>query len=134
MTPSFADSYLERLIDVVREEPLPSFLWGIGTLVVLACVTFLLVITIVGILVAIPLLLVAFAVYYVGNVIVYVYLGGRAADGLGWETTRWGHLLVGALGAGIVAAVPAVGGLASFVISAIGVGAIVHTWYRSRES
>ncbi|GGM65402.1 putative membrane protein [Halarchaeum rubridurum] len=131
---AFADDHVERLVDAVAEEPVPSFLWGVGTLVALVCVTFLLVLSIVGILVAVPLILVAAVVYYVGNTLTYVYVGGRAAAGLGWETTRWGHLLVGAVFAGAVAALPVVGGLVSFVVSSIGVGALVHTWYRSRES
>ncbi|GGN17026.1 hypothetical protein [Halarchaeum nitratireducens] len=131
---AFAGERVERLVDVVADEPVPSFLWGIGTLVVFVCVAVLLVLTIVGIIVVVPLLVVGAAVYYVGNVLVYVYVGGRAADGFGWETTRWGHLLVGAAFAAVVAALPAVGGLVSFVVSSIGVGAIVHTWYRSHEA
>lgn len=99
----------------------------LGTLIVGAL---LLAITIVGLLVAVPLIFLGLLLKFAGDALVYVYVGSRAADGLDWETTRWGHLVVGAVFAGLVAAVPLVGSLVSFVVSSIGVGAIVHTLYR----
>jgi len=129
---AFASDYVERMIDVVREKPVPSFFWGLGVLVALAVVTFVLVITLIGIIVAIPLLIVALIVNFIGSAIVYVYVGDRIADAANWETTRWGHLIVGAVVAGVVAAIPLVGGILSFVVSGIGVGAIVGSWYRNR--
>ncbi|QLC34492.1 hypothetical protein EFA46_009835 [Halarchaeum sp. CBA1220] len=130
---AFVDEWFERLLGVVDEEPIPSFLWGIGTLVVFVCVGIIFVITVIGLLLLLPLLVVGLLLKFAGDALVYVYVGGRAAEGLDWETSRWGHLVVGAVFAGLVAAVPAVGGLISFVISSIGVGAIVHTWYRKYD-
>ncbi|WP_435095986.1 hypothetical protein [Halarchaeum sp. P4] len=130
---ALAEDWFERLLGVVDEEPFPSFLWGLGTLVVFVCVGIVFVLTVIGILLVIPLVVVGLLLKFAGDALVYVYVGGRAAEGLGWETTRWGHLVAGAAFAGLVAAVPAVGWLISFVVSSVGVGAVVHTWYRKYD-
>lgn len=121
-------AFVERSIETIEEEPGQSFVWGLGIGILLVIVLLGLVITIVGIVIAIPLLLVMAVVWFVGSAIVFIYLGERLADAADVETSRWGHLLVGAVLTTVIAAVPFVGGLINFVINVFGVGAIVFRW------
>ena len=125
-----APDYTEGVIETVEEDLGPSFLWGIGIFVALIVVTLLLVFTVVGIVVALPLALLAFVLYLVGSAIVFVAVGERILDAADVETSRWGDLAVGALVAAVLAAIPFVGGLANFVVNSVGVGAIVYRWRR----
>jgi uncharacterized membrane protein len=126
LTPDFTESILET----VEEELGTSFLWGLGIFVALIAVMVLLAITIIGLLIVIPLALVTALLYLVGSAIVFLYVGERLVEAADVNTSRWGHLVVGALFAAVIAAIPLVGGLANFVVNSIGVGAIAY-WWRS---
>jgi hypothetical protein len=127
---ALAPDWTERVIATVEDDPVTSFLYGLLVLVALVVVTVALVVTIVGILVVIPLLLLVALLYLVGSATVFVYLGERLVEALDTDTSRWGHLLVGSVLAGVLALVPAVGGVLNFVVNAVGVGAIVLLWRR----
>jgi len=129
----FLEDAFERVVGVVETEPVSSFFWGLGFLIALVVVVVVLVVTIVGILIAVPLVIVALLVDFAGSAAVYVSVGSRIAEAADWKASRWGHLLVGAVVAGLVAALPVVGGLVSFVVGGIGVGAIARDWYRRHE-
>lgn len=125
---ALAPDFTESIIETVEDETVTAFLWGIGIFVALIVVMVILVITIVGILVAIPLGIAMAILDLIGTATVFLFLGERLADAGGVDTSRWGHLVVGAVLATVIAAIPIIGGLANFVISSIGVGAVVYRW------
>jgi len=120
--------FVEKSIDTIEEEPGKSFVWGLGIGILLVIVLLGLIITLVGIVIAIPLMFVMAIVWFVGSAIAFILLGERLVGAADMETTRWGHLLVGALLATVIAAVPFIGGFINFVINVFGVGAIVFRW------
>ncbi|KAB1196612.1 MULTISPECIES: hypothetical protein [Haloferax] len=120
--------YTEKIIDTIEDEPIPSFLWGLGIFIALIVVLFVLVITLIGILLAIPIGFVMFVVSLVGGAIVFIYVGERLLEAANVETSRWGHLVAGAFVATVLAALPLIGGLTNFIVNSVGVGAIVYHW------
>lgn len=127
---ALAPAFTERVIETVEENAGVSFLWGLGIFVAILVTVVVLVITLIGIIVAIPLMIVAAILYLIGSAIVFVAIGERLLEAADVETSRWGHLLVGAFIATVVAAMPIIGGLANFAINAVGVGAMAYYWRR----
>ena len=125
---ALAPDFTDDVIETVEDELGTSLVWGLGIFVALIVIIIVLVITIIGIFVVIPLAIVAFVLYLVGSAIVFITIGDRLLDAADMSGSRWGDLVVGALVATVVAAIPVIGGLANFVINAIGVGAIVYRW------
>lgn len=125
---AFAPDFTERIMDTAEDEPVTSFLWGFGIFLALIVVTVVLAITIVGIVLAIPLIIVMIVLNLIGSVIVFVLVGERLAAAGDVDTSRWGHLVVGSIVAAVLAAIPFIGGLVNFVVSTVGVGAIVYRW------
>ncbi|WP_411963082.1 hypothetical protein [Haloferax sp. YSMS24] len=120
--------YTEKIIDTVEDDPVPSFLWGLGIFVALIVVTIVLIITLIGILLAVPLIFVMIFVSLVGGAIVFIFVGERLLEAANVETSRWGHLVAGAFVATVLAAIPFVGGITNFIVNTVGVGAIVFHW------
>ena len=113
----FAREFTERFTDTIVENAVSSFLIGLILSVVLA-VTVLTVPSL-GILPAIPFLL----VLLVSTPLGYITLGGVFADSWG------GSLLVGVVFAGLAAAVPLAGAAVGFVVLTTSVGAcLVYLW------
>nr|WP_321575765.1 hypothetical protein [Halosolutus amylolyticus] len=88
-----APDYVDRMTTTVLEEPLGSFLYGFLSLLAVLFLAVVLSITIVGILVALPLLLVAYVVWAIGSVVAYLAIGERL---VGRDDGRLKPLLVGA--------------------------------------
>jgi hypothetical protein len=107
--------YTEAKIRTVFADPVESFLYGFLALVVLIVLIVALVLTIIGILFVIPLVLVAWLAWAVGATIAFVAIGDRLVG----HHDGWLRPLV--VGAGI-------GGLVSFVIGAIGFGAVLRDY------
>ncbi|QLK25625.1 hypothetical protein HYG81_16305 [Natrinema zhouii] len=116
--------YTERMMADVLEDPLGSFVYGIGSLLALALVIFLLVITIIGILVAFPLGLLAYLVWAVGAAIAYLAIAERL---VGREDSWLKPLVVGAAINGVLA-VTGVGAILSVCIGAAGFGAVLRDY------
>ena len=72
------------------DDPVGSFVNGLASLIALVLVTVLLVITVVGIAVALPLVLLAYVAWAVGGAIAYLAIADRLVDHeAGWlETAR----------------------------------------------
>lgn len=117
-----APTYVERLTGDINAEPLESFGWGLLVFVGFIGAVFLLAITVVGLVLVFPLLLIFIVVALVGNVLAYVALLGRVVD------SEWQALVAGAVVAGATNLVPGIGGLVGFVVGAIGIGAVVRDW------
>lgn len=112
---AFAPAYTERTTDRILDEPGETFLYGVGIFVALIVVVFLLAITIVGIVLAIPLAIAAAVVAELG----YLAAGRAVSD-------RWAVALLTAIAVGaLTSGVPVLGGLVGFVLGSMGVGA----WY-----
>jgi len=62
------------------DDPVGSFVNGLVTLIALVLVTVLLVITVVGIAVALPLVLLAYVAWAVGGAIAYLTIADRLVD------------------------------------------------------
>lgn len=119
---AIAPAYTERMMAAVLGDPVGAFLYGILSLLALGLLTFLLVVTIIGIIVAIPLVLVAYLVWAVGAAIGYLAIAERLvgrADG--WLTP----LLVAAAINGALA-LTGIGGLISLCVGAAGFGIVLR--------
>lgn len=108
----------------VLENPVGSFLYGLVCLVLLFLAIVVLVFTIIGVLVALPLGLRAYVVWAVGASIAFLAIGDRlVGHDDGWAKP----LLVGvAINGGLT--VTGVGGILSFAIGAAGFGAVLKKY------
>ncbi|MBZ6493561.1 hypothetical protein [Natrinema longum] len=114
--------YTERMMGDVLEEPIGSFLYGIASLLGIGLLILLLLVTIVGIVVAIPLFLLAYLVWAIGGAIAYL----AVADRLVGRNDEWlTQLLVAAAISGALA-VTGVGGVLAICIGAAGFGAVLR--------
>jgi hypothetical protein len=108
-----APDYTDRATRRVLDEPIEALLYGVGIGLVVAIATGVLLVTVVGVLLAAPMVLVVLVLSVVGYLAV-----GRAV------TDNWaGVLLVGIGASAVVAAVPIVGGLLGLVVGSFGLGA-----------
>ncbi|PCR89850.1 hypothetical protein [Natrinema ejinorense] len=114
--------YTERMMGDVLEEPIGSFLYGLASLLGIGLLILLLLVTIVGIVVAIPLFLLAYLVWAIGGAIAYLAI----ADRLVGRNDEWlTQLLVAAAISGALA-VTGVGGVLAICIGAAGFGAVLR--------
>jgi len=140
LTPTFTGN----AVDTVGKKPGVSFLWGLGLVVVLAVAAFAatyIPLDLAGIVAAFLIVIAILVVTLVGSVVVFVYVGGRLLAAAGIETSRGGHIVVGALVAAILGVVfgivPFVGGiptvLTNVVIGIFGAGAIAYRLRSGRD-
>lgn len=127
-----APDYAENVVADIREHPVESFLWGllagIGGLVALV----VLAITVIGLLVAIPGLFAYFLVAIVGGALGTVALGAVLVD-TATDSTLFVALVVGVVVSSVLSLVPVVGGLVNFVVSTVGMGAVVNRYWTKRQ-
>jgi hypothetical protein len=120
-----APDYLERMMADLVEEPVGSFVYGLVCLVGLILVVFVLVITIIGILFAIPLAIVAGIVWAVGAAIAYLVIAERL---VGRDGDDWLKPLLVAAALNGALTLTGIGGLVAFGIGAAGFGAVLRDW------
>ena len=118
----------DRITHRVRSQPGESFLYGLLVAIAVVVLSVLLAITIIGLVVVIPGLIVFALVGLAGSVLATVALGLALAR----QPNPWLGLVVGGLLVAFVSLIPVVGALVQFVIGTIGLGAIVID-YRSDE-
>jgi len=121
---ALADDYVTEIAEYIENKPVASFAWGIGAMIGFVVVFILLAITVVGLIVAIPLLFVFIIAAIAGNVLAFIAVTEQFVD------ERWIALLVAAIATALLSAIPGVGSLVSFVIGSIGLGAVVRHWYQ----
>lgn len=121
---ALAEAYTVRTIASVLDNPVESFGYGIVALLALVLLTVLLVITIIGILVAVPLLLVAFVIWAVGAAVAYLAIADRIVG----HEDGWLKPLLLAAGISGALAVTGIGGIIAFAVGATGFGAILRGW------
>lgn len=117
-----APRYVDRIIGRIHDDTGTSFLWGVGVLVLFIGSFVLLAITVVGIVIAIPLMIVFVVVAIVGNVLGYLALLAGVVE------NRWLALVLAAALASLLGAIPVLGNLIGFVVGSLGVGAMARDW------
>ena len=117
-------AYTERTMNAILDRPFGAFLHGFALLIALILAVFLLAVTGIGILFAIPLLVIAYVVWAVGAAIAYLAIADRL---VGHEEGWLKPVLVAAAVSGALAAT-GVGAILSFAIGAAGVGAVLGGW------
>jgi len=117
----------EELMDAVVDDPVGSFAYGVLSLVALVAATILLVFTIIGILVALPLVLVAYVFWAAGSAVAFLAIADRLIGGDEDDTDEdWLlTLFVAALLSGGLAAT-GVGAVLGLAVGAAGFGAILR--------
>lgn len=121
---ALAPDYTRARMDEVVERPIGSLGYGLAVLVFVVLAVVLLAITVVGLVVALPLAVVAYLAWAVGSAVAFLAVGDRLvghADG--WTKP----LLVGA-GINGLLALTGVGGLVSFCVGAAGFGAVARPY------
>ncbi|WP_121822649.1 hypothetical protein [Halostella salina] len=114
--------YTERTMASLVDEPVDSAVYGLLCLVGVAALAVLFVLTLVGIVVAIPLLIVAWLLWAVGAAVAYLAIGERL---VGREDGWLKPLFVGAaINGGLL--LTGVGGIVAFIIGATGFGAVAR--------
>ena len=112
----------ERMVDAALDEPLTSFLYGFGALLGLIVVSVLLVLTLIGIPLVVPLVIAAYLVWAVGATLAFLALSDRLVD----RDDGWLKPLLVAAGLNGGLALTGIGGLVSFVVGAVGVGCVLR--------
>jgi hypothetical protein len=116
--------YTERTMAAVLDGPVGTFLYGIVCLVFVVLVTVVLVITGIGILIAIPFALAAFLVWAVGAAIAFLAIGERLVG----REDGWLRPLLVAAGINGALALTGIGGIVAFAVGAAGFGAVLRDW------
>lgn len=116
--------YTERLMVDVFEKPLSAFFYGFGALFGLILVSVVLAITIIGLLLVIPLVFVAYLIWAVGATIGFLAISDRLID----RGDSWLKPLLVAAGLNGALALTGIGGLVSLVVGAIGVGCVLQDY------
>lgn len=119
---AFVPEYTERMIRQVEDDPLDSFLYGFLALLVLVVLIIAFAITIIGLVVAIPLVLMAYVFWAVGGAVAFLAIALRIVDrDDGWLKP----ILVAAAISGALV-LTGIGGLVSLVIGAVGFGTVLQ--------
>lgn len=116
--------YTRKRMDAVLERPLNSFLYGVVCLLALVVAIVVLFFTVIGIIVAIPLAILAYLVWAVGASIAFLAIGDRlVGHGDGWTKP----LLVGAaINGGLT--LTGIGGIITFAVGAAGFGTVLRAY------
>ncbi len=119
-----APEYTQNRMGAVLERPLNSFLYGIVCLLVLVILIVVLFLTVIGIIVAIPLAILAYLIWAVGASIAFLAIGDRlVGHGDGWTKP----LLVGAaINGGLT--LTGIGGIITFAVGAAGFGTVLRAY------
>ncbi|MFB6308685.1 MAG: hypothetical protein ABEH35_05075 [Haloarculaceae archaeon] len=121
---ALAPEYTRHRMAEVVDQPLGAFVYGIVSLVFIVLVTIVLVFTVIGIVVALPLLALSYVVWAIGSAIAFLAI----ADRLVGHEDGWARPLL--VGAGIngLLTVTGAGAIVSFCIGAAGFGAVLQAY------
>jgi hypothetical protein len=120
-----APEYTRGQMTQVLERPVDSFLYGLAGLLVLFFAIFVFVITVVGILIAIPLAILAYLTWAIGAAIAFLSIGDRL---VGHEDGWAKPLLVGAaINGGLT--LTGIGGIITFGVGAVGFGTVLRGYF-----
>jgi len=114
----------EALMDAVVEEPVESFVYGILALFGLGLLTLVLFVTVIGIVLALPLLFVAYVLWAAGAAVAYLAI----ADRLVGHEDGWLAALLVAAGLNGALAATGIGSVVALAVGAAGFGTIVRPY------
>jgi hypothetical protein len=117
-----APDYTTARMTAVLDDPLGAFLYGIVVFVFLALATFVMAITLVGLIVAIPLALLLYVLWALGSTIAFLAI----ADRLVGHEDGWTKPLVVAAAINGGLALTGIGGIVAFVVGAVGFGVVLE--------
>jgi hypothetical protein len=117
-----APDYSADVVERVRRRPAGTVLVGVATLVGVVVATVALALTVVGVVVAIPGLVVFGVIAAVAGALGWVAVGRTL---LGGTASLASGLLVGTVLSLLIGLVPILGGLVAFLVSSAGLGAVV---------
>lgn len=115
---ALAPNTTQRCTDRALETPGAAFAYGFGCLIAVIGLAIVLAITVIGLVVAIPLLLLFALVSVIAGEFGYLAVGRLVNDG--WSSALGFAIVVSAF----VGAVPVLGTLVGFVLTSIGVGTV----------
>lgn len=116
---ALAPRYTRRVTDLALERPGSAFLIGLVVSIAIIVVAVFLAITVIGMIIAIPMLLVFGVVAFLTAELAFLAMGRLASD-------DWTVALLVAVGiAWFVGAIPVFGSLLGFVLACLGFGAFV---------
>jgi hypothetical protein len=113
--------YTQGRMAAVLDRPVGTLVYGFVALVLVVILTVALVFSIIGIVVAIPFVLLAYVIWAVGSAVAFLAVGDRL---VGHEDGWTKALLVGA-GINGLLTLTGIGGIVSLVVGAAGFGAVV---------
>jgi hypothetical protein len=116
-----APDYTVDRMAAVLDDPLGALVYGIAVFLALAVLVVALVLTFVGIVVAIPLVLLMYVLWAVGSTVAFLAIADRLVDrDDGWLKPL---LVAAAINGGL--ALTGVGGILALVVGAAGFGAVL---------
>jgi len=123
-----ASDYTGRNTRRIQKKPGRTFLYGFGILIGFVVIFFILAITVIGLLVAIPLAIAAGFAFLIWGQLGYLAVGRVIVD------DRWLALGVAVGLAFLINAIPVIGALVGFVIGCMGVGSgWLNFWGRPED-
>jgi hypothetical protein len=114
----------EELMEAVVEDPVGSLVYGLLALFGLGLLTLVLVFTIIGIVIAVPLLFLAYVLWAVGATIAYLAI----ADRLVGHDDGWLKALLVAAGLNGALAATGIGSIIGLAVGAAGFGTILKPY------
>lgn len=126
----FGPRYANAMVTDIRDDPGGTFGWGLLVGIAAPVALVILAITIVGLIVAIPGLVVLFVLGLVGTAVTVAWIG-TALTGPG-DDVDWDAVGVGALALAVVGAIPMLGGFLTWLIGLFGLGVVSRNLYTSR--
>jgi len=121
--------YTAKRIGEIRSDPGAAFVWGLLVSIGVPIALALLAITIIGLVVAIPSILLLAAIGIAGSAIAVVWIGSTlVGDG---DRPDGKAAVVGALVLAVAAAIPVLGNLLTSIVSLFGTGVVGRGLYES---
>lgn len=114
-----------KAVEWIKREPVECFVYGVLATIAVIGAAVLLAITVVGLLIAIPGLIVFAFVSIAAYGLAVIALGTVL---LSTGVSDWRGILVAALVIGVVGLIPVIGGLFNFVLSSLGLGVMVRMY------
>lgn len=123
--------YATKRVAAIRDDLAGAFGWGllVGIGGVIAII--LLAITVIGLLVALPAILVLAWFGLVGNAVTVVWVGSSLASD---SPTSGGAVGLGALALACLAAIPVLGNLVTTLLGFVGLGVVSRAFYQSWQA
>lgn len=118
-----APEYTEIRMAQVLDDPVGTFVYGVVALVFVVLVSIVLVLSIIGVIVAVPFAIRAWVLWAAGSVVAFL----AVADRLVGHEDGWTTPLVVAAGLNGLLAVTGIGGVVSFCVGAAGFGAVLRS-------